>query len=60
MSYFEDNLVLRALPGQPESSAHSEKSAGPFTPLTVEQMVAVREFFELIAKWDEENSYHGN
>lgn len=60
MSNFEDKLVLKILRGQPEPSARSEKCVEPLTPLTVEQVVAVGEFVELIAKWDEENSNHGN
>jgi hypothetical protein len=60
MNGFEDKSVLATLRGQQKSLAHTEKCVEPLTPLTVEQIVAVREFFELIAKWDEEKSAHGN
>lgn len=58
MSTFEDNSVLTRLGRPPESSDGSQKCSELFGPLAVEQLVAVREFFDLIAKWDEES--HGN
>jgi hypothetical protein len=60
MSDFEDNSVQTTGRAQPESSGYSENCARHFASLTVEQIAAVREFFELIAKWDEGNSNHGN
>jgi len=60
MSDIADKLVLTTLQGQPESSGHSEERVEPLAPPTVEQIVAVREFFELIAKWEEEESPYGN
>jgi hypothetical protein len=60
MSEFEDKVALTTLRGQSESSGHSEKCAEPLASLTVEQIVAVREFFELIANWEQEKSGHGN
>ena len=60
MCDFENNAVRTTVRGQPESLGLSDKNAGSVAPLTVEQIVAVREFFALIAKWDKENSSHGN
>lgn len=60
MSDFENNAVQATVRGQPESLGRSGKYAGTLAPLSVEQILAVREFFALIAKWDEENSGHGN
>ena len=60
MNGFEDKSVLATLRGCQKSLAYSEKCVEPLTPLTVEQIVAVREFFELIAKWDLEKTSHGN
>jgi hypothetical protein len=60
MRTFQDNSVLTTLGSPPESSGRSEGSIELFGPLVVEQIIAVREFFELIAKWDEKESSHGN
>jgi hypothetical protein len=60
MSELDHNLMPTTLRCQLESSGHLEEYVEPLTPLTVEQIEAVREFFELIAKWDEEKSSHGN
>jgi hypothetical protein len=60
MCDFENNAVRTAVRGQPESLVLSNKYAGSVASLTVEQIVAVREFFALIAKWEEEESSHGN
>jgi hypothetical protein len=60
MSDFEDKLALKTLRRKQGPPAHSEKCIEPPAPLTVAQILAVREFFELIAKWDEENLNHGN
>jgi hypothetical protein len=56
MRDFEDTSVLTSLGGYSESWCHSEKSVEPLAHLPFEQIVAVREFFELIAKWEEEES----
>ncbi len=60
MSDFEHNSVLATLGSQSESSGCSEKCVAPLKLLTVEQIAAVREFFELIAKWEGKKSSHGN
>jgi hypothetical protein len=60
MSDFENNLVLKALRSPSGSSPRSEKRVESLAPLPVEQIEALGEFFELIAKWDEENSCGGN
>jgi hypothetical protein len=54
MSDFEDKSVLTTLRCQPDSSGQSAECVEPVASLTVEQTVALREFFELIARWDEE------
>ena len=60
MSDFEDNLVRTTPRGHLKLSGLSEECVAHLAPLTVEQIVAVREFFDLIVKWDEEKSSHGN
>jgi hypothetical protein len=60
MSTFQDNSVLTKLRDRPESSRYSEIRAKPLAGLTVEQILAVGQFFELLAKWDEGERRHGN
>jgi hypothetical protein len=60
MSYLEDKSALIVLPVQTNSLGHSGEGTETLDRLPEEQIVALREFFELLAKWDGEESNHGN
>lgn len=60
MSYLEDKSTLIVLPDRSKLLGRSAEHIVTPDCLTDGQIVAVREFFELLAKWDGEESNHGN
>jgi hypothetical protein len=60
MSDFADNSIQTTVRGQPEPSGRPEQGTKPLVAPTAEQIVRVREFFNLIAKWEETMPSDGN
>lgn len=60
MSDFQDKSISNARRSQLEPFAGSESLTDRLASLPIEEIAALREFFELIAKWDERASNRGN
>ncbi len=60
MDYIDDKSALTVPPGRSKLFRRSAERIEARDALTMEQIVAVRKFFELLAEWDHEESDYGN
>jgi hypothetical protein len=60
MSDFDDKSALTISSTQSQLLSHPADCGETLDPLTLREIVAVREFFELLAKWGEEDPSYGN
>jgi hypothetical protein len=60
MDYIDDKSTLKVPPDRSKLFRRSTEYIEVRDVLTVEQIAAVREFFELLAEWDDDESNYGN